>query len=1079
MIENLSIMKKFLQRLFLPLLFCSFPFGLLAQEVTLSGIVTDQANIPLPGVSILIKGTAIGTVTNFEGEFSLVTQEENAILVFSYLGFETQELSIGDQTNFEIVLIEDTQALNEVVVVGYGETRAEDLINAVSSVDIDGMSQRPVVDVGSSLQGLSPGLNVAPSTGKVGVEPTINIRGFTSINGGQPLIIIDGVEGRLSDLNPNDVESISVLKDAGASAIYGARGAFGVVLVTTKNARRGKVTVNAGSTIAFRTPTRNTDYLTDPYESTVIMDESFRTANGVSYSGYTDADMAALLEVSKNPSLARVEIQNRNGQDQYVHYGYTDWWKTFFREFSPSQIYHASVSGGSENIKTHFSYRNYQSKGILKVQDDTYQKYNLRGKVDVKVTDWLTFSNNMQYNSSQDLEHGGTQYGYRKVMESMIYVHALPSYMPTNPDGTALWRTELNNYTVGDGAYAGLLQGTAQQQIDMGNFSNIASIELTPFPQLKINANYAIRRDEFKQYQRSTRIPYSIYPGQVELFGTDQLTEFRTSSAYDALNIYGEYSMFLGDHKVKTMVGFNQEEYWTKGIEASRQNLISDNLNALGLGTDNPMATGDASEWSLRGLFYRVSYDYQNKYLVEFNGRYDATSRFPSGHRWGFFPSASVGWLLNKEKFFQDITDVFDMFKIRASYGSMGNQNIDDYAYYPTLANGLNNNYILGGELLNYTYSPDLNPSQITWEEVSTLNLGANFNLLDNRLSIGFDWFQRNTDGMLAEGAVLPAVLGAASPLENAADLRTRGFELSVGFSDSFEMAKKPLTYSVIGNLSNSITKITKFDNPNKSLVDFYEGMTIGELWGYEIDGLFQSQEEIDAHADQSFVSTRIYSTSGLLPGDMKFRDLNGDGEINEGENTFDNPGDRSVVGNSAPQYIYSFMASAEWNGFDFSAFFQGVGKQDWYPHGDSRLFWAAYSRPYNSFIRKDLANDIWSPENPNGYYPRLRGYTALDGSLDKINDRYLQSVAYLRLKNLSIGYTLPTGFISESPTTKLRVYLSGENLLTFSSLTDYIDPEAASNSLNLNRPSTSSNRSKAQTVPFSKIYSLGLTFQF
>ncbi|UJH90088.1 TonB-dependent receptor plug domain-containing protein [Antarcticibacterium sp. 1MA-6-2] len=284
--------------------------------------------------------------------------------------------------------------------------------------------------MGSTLQGLSPGLNVTQTSGKPGDEPRINIRGFTSINGGQPLVLIDGVEGSISNLNPNDVESISVLKDAGSAAIYGARGAFGVVLVTTKNAREGNIVVNVGSTMEIGTPTTNTDFLTDPYLAVSIVDESFRYANGVSYTGYNAADMANLLEVSRDPSLARVEIQNRAGREQYIHYGYTDWWKYFFRENYPSQIHTASVSGGSEKIKAYFSYRNFQSTGILKVQDDSYTKYNLRGKIDVEAADWLTFSNNLQYNDAQDLEHSGSQYGtYRNVWSSLMWVHALPSYM--------------------------------------------------------------------------------------------------------------------------------------------------------------------------------------------------------------------------------------------------------------------------------------------------------------------------------------------------------------------------------------------------------------------------------------------------------------------------------------------------------------------------------------------------------------------------------------------------------------------------------------------------------------------------
>ncbi|WP_169514973.1 SusC/RagA family TonB-linked outer membrane protein [Arenibacter latericius] len=1048
------------------------------QEIIVNGTIQDESGLPLPGASVVEKGTTNGTQSDFDGNFTLKINNENAVLVVSYIGFATKEVQTSGQVSIQVTLEESAAGLDEVVVVGYGTTSREMLSTAVSTVETANIAERPIADVSSSLQGLSPGLNVTQSSGKVGDEPRINIRGFTSINGGQPLVLIDGIEGSLSNLNPHDIESISVLKDAGSAAIYGARGSFGVVLVSTKKAKQDNIQVNIGMTTAISSPTNNTDFLTDPYKAVSIVDEAFRNNSGASYTGYTQADMDELFKVSQDPSLARVIVDQRNGRDQYVHYGHTDWWDYFFRKTYPSQIYNVSISGGSEKIKANFSYRNYSSTGILKVQDDTYDKYNLRGKIDIEANDWMTFSNNMQYNSSEDLEHGGSQYGsYGRPWGSLIWVHALPSYVPVNPNGGALWRTELNNYTIGDGVYAGLLQGTSKQVTNTDEFSNIASLEIRPFPAATINMNYAIRRNSFGRYQRSTRIPYSIYPDEISLLGNDYLNEYRTKSSYDALNIYGEYRATFDDHRLKVTAGFNQETFITKSVNASKQNLISNDLNSLGLATDNPEASGSASEWALQGLFYRLSYDYKNKYLLEFNGRYDATSRFPSDYRWGFFPSVSTGWLINREEFF-DGSDNLNLLKVRASYGSLGNQNIDDYAYYPTLPNGTYN-YPLNGTRLNYIESPGLNPTDITWEKVSTLNFGADVAMFDNRLTLNIDWFQRDTQGMLAEGASLPSVLGTKSPLENAADLRARGFEFSLGYHDSFDLGKDPFDFSVTANLSNSVTKITKFENPNKSLIDFYEGMTIGELWGYRIAGLFQSEQEILAHADQSFVSNRISSGGGLQPGDVKYIDLNGDGFIGEGENTVDNPGDREIIGNSAPQYLYSFVLNAKWKGFDISGFLQGVGKQDWYPHNDSRIFWAQYNRPYNSYIRKDLVDNMWSPENPDAYFPRNYGYIALGGSMEKVNDRYLQSVAYLRVKNLTLGYTVPNGLISNSPSTVLRFYLSGENLFTFSKLTDYIDPEAASSSVNLNSPSTSANRSTAQVNPFSKTYSLGLTLQF
>ncbi|UII25946.1 SusC/RagA family TonB-linked outer membrane protein [Fulvivirga maritima] len=1049
-------------------------------KIEIKGKIVDKNGAPLPGANVIVESSGTGTVSDFNGEFKLEVPED-AVIIITYIGYQSQTIQVNGRTSFNIVLEEDSSTLNEVVVVGYGETSKESLIDAVAPIDAEQITERPISNAVSGLQGLSPGLNITQSSGAPSSNPTINIRGFTSINGGEPLIIIDGVEGDLNSLNPNDIESISVLKDAGASAIYGARGAFGVVLVTTKKAKEGNVAINFNSTTAISTPTINTDFVTDPYQAVQLVDQSFQLATGNSYTGYNDRDYQALQEVSLDPSRARTITDIRNGREQYVYYGNTNWWDRFFRKTYPSQIYNGSISGGSDKVKGYFSYRHYKSTGILKVQDDVYKKYNLRGKVDIKFNEWLTFSNNMQYNNSNNYEHGGSQYGWDPAFSGNIYVHALPFYMPTNPDGTATWRTELNNYTIGDGAFASLLQGKAIQETINSQYSNIATANIKPFAGMDVTASYAIRRNNYNQTQRSTRIPYSIYTNEINTFGTDQITEYNTTSNYDAFNIYGEYKHFFGDHFLKATLGFNQEKYLTKSIEASKQNSISNDLNSLGLATSNPQATGSASEWAIQGLFYRLAYDYKGKYLVEFNGRYDGSSRFPSDYRWGFFPSVSAGWLINKEAFFDGLSNTVNLFKVRASYGSLGNQNIADYAYIPTMSNSIDNGYALNGNTLGYITAPALNPTEITWEEVKTLDLGTDITLLDNSINITFDWFQRDTDGMLTQGATLPSVLGTSSPQENAADLRTRGFELSLGYNHEFNVASSPLNFSIVGNLSNSVTKITSFNNPNNSLLDYYEGMTIGELWGYHVDGLFQSEAEIEGHADQTRVSNRIVAAGGLQPGDVRYVDLDGNGVIDEGENTLANSGDKRVIGNTAPQYLYSFRLSANWKGFDISAFFQGVGKQDWYPSTDSRIFWGMYARPYVSFIRKDLAENIWSEDNRDALYPRLFGYTALGDSesLGAVNDRYLQSVAYLRLKNLTVGYTLPKRIIDKLPINKFRIYFSGDNLLTFTKLTDYIDPEAASNSVNLNAPSTSSNRGTAQTVPFSEVYSLGVSVQF
>lgn len=1050
---------------------------------TIRGSVQDDEGQPLMGANVKVLGTNKGIITDFDGNFEIEAVTGD-ILEFTYIGMETQTYTIQDSIDtVTIQMIANNQELDEVVVVGYGEKTMESLSAAVSKVDVSALDERPLSNAALALQGVTPGLTITRSNGRPTDTPNINVRGFTSINGGEPLIIIDGVEGDINDINPNDIENISVLKDAGAAAIYGARASFGVVLITTKQAKSGDLKVSFEATTAINQVTSNTDFVTDPYEAIQIADSFFQANSGASYSGYTEADYAALQEVSNNPSMARVITDTRNGREQYVHYAKTNWWNSFFRKSRPSQIYNASITGGTEKLKGYFSYRNYREIGILKVQEDVFKKENYRAKVEFKLNDWISFSDNMQYNNYNDLQHGGYRGGWHgNYWNYLVYNHAMPWYSPTNPDGTYFYRSELNNYAAGDGLYASLLYGQAKQETEDSEFSNIVTATLTPMDGFTLKASYAYRKMNQNIFQRSTMVPWSIYVGDVQRMGSNRLTEFNTATDYDAFNIYANYNKRFGKHHIDVMAGFGQESMNSKTIQASTQGLISDELNSLGLGTTADNTTGSAYEWALQGVYSRLSYDYDNKYFVELNGRYDGTSRFPSDYRWGFFPSISAAWAMHNEKFMEGIQPTLSQLKLRASYGSLGNQEVSPYAYQPVLNRSANESFSLNGSPLEYISSPSLNPVEITWEEVRTLDFGLDLGLFKNKVTANFDWFKRETLGMLTAGQVLPATLGAAAPQQNAADLETKGFELSIGYSDSFMMGESPFQFNISAGLSNSQTKITSFDNPENLLSSFYEGMTIGDLWGYEIEGLFQTEEEIAAHVDQSYVSPRITPRGGLQPGDAKYVDLNGDGVVNAGTNTLDDPGDQKIVGNVAPQYLYNFKLASSWKGFDISAFFQGVGKQDWYPGYNSQLFWGPYSRPYASFVRKDLANNIWSPNNPDAYYPRGFGYIALSSrnSLRNINDRYLQDISYLRLKNLTIGYNLPQTVLDRLPFEKVRLYLSGENILTFTKLTDYVDPEIASNQVNLNAPSGSyTYDSRGQEAPMSKTYSLGISIQF
>ena len=474
----------------------------------------------------------------------------------------------------------------------------------------------------------------------------------------------------------------------------------------------------------------------------------------------------------------------------------------------------------------------------------------------------------------------------------------------------------------------------------------------------------------------------------------------------------------------------------------------------------------------MRGIFYRVNYDYKGKYLLETNGRYDGTSRFPKGDRYGFFPSVSAGWRVSEEGFFSPIKNTVDNLKLRASYGSLGNQAVSaPYPYISTLNPG-SMSYIFDGDQARYMNSPSPVAGNLTWEKVTSFNVGLDVSLLDNRLKTSFDRYTRNTSGMLSAGEKLPNVFGASQPLENIASLKTEGFELSVEWRNRFNLANKPFRYSTRFILSDNYAHITKINNPTQLTYSNYEGKRIGEIWGYVTDGFFLTDAEAKTYPVNQEWLNRIRNEYNipLRAGDLRWVDLNGDDIIDSGENTVDNPGDQRVIGNTTPRYAYGMSATANWNNIDFSIFFQGIGQRDWYPGNNADRFWGPYSRPYFSFLPKDFESLIWSPDNPNAYFPNLLAYTALNANneLRATNNRYLQDLAYLRLKSLTIGYSLPNSLINRFKIKKFRIFATGENLLTWTKLdSDYIDPEQAMAN------------GDARVYPFSTTYSFGFDITF
>ncbi len=1050
--------------------------SLSAQNRVVSGKVLDTNQQPLVGVAVLVDGTTKGVTTSENGSFSIQVSAKEIVLTVSSLGYLTQKVTVAPSKNdITIYLQEDAIMLDEAVVIGYGTQKKVNLTGAVATVGGKELENRVAHSLGNMLQGSVAGLNVTTSGGKPGSTPAINIRGVTSINTADPLVLIDGVEGDLNRLNPNDVGSISIIKDASAAAVYGARAAFGVILVTTKSgsAKDGKATVRYSGRFGWEEATTSTDYENRGYWSVYAVNKFWQADNGQNFVNYNDRDMQQLLarvnDKTEHPDRPWVVEEVRNGRKQWVYYGNYDWWDMLYREKRPVQQHSVSLSGGTKDITYLVSGAYDRQAGMQRAHPDIYNKYNLRAKIDFRINKWATFSNNTSFFSSNYKSLGDGS-----VDNTVAYSasNAFACFPMQNPDGSWLYGTPYlgSSYKVANGRHILLNEGTHRNVERRSDLTNTSRLVISPFKTLSITGDFTYRFYQDRNTSRSSAFNYREYPDGPMLAydtgaGMNQLDEAVKTYNYYATNVFANYEETFNDaHHLSGMAGFNYEKWGSKNVSAWGQDLESldlDDLNLVGMNKDQQTITGvggGQNEYALMGFFGRINYDYKGRYLFEVSGRYDGTSRFKQGYRWGFYPSASMGWRISEESFFGDAKKVVDNLKLRASFGSLGNQIVRDtnhnQVYYTymrlvTLHNFAGYTFGDGGTLGKYSSLGAPVASDLTWETAQQWDLGLDVAMFNNRLNLTGDVYIRDTKDMLTAGIALPGVYGAASPNMNAADLRTKGYELTVSWRDQFQLAGKPFEYSVGFNISDYKSVITKYDNPDKSLSKpYYVGMQLGEIWGFKTDGFFKTTEEAQAYAkevDLSYSSGRL--TGGWQAGDLKFVDLDGNHIWDVGENKVGKSGDKTILGNELPTFSYGINASIRWCGFDASVFFQGTGNHYWYPHGRAQGFWGSYSYPYLSYLPKDFLGKVWAEDNTDSYFPRARAYSSTGGYLAKVNDRYLQNLRYLRLKNLTVGYTIPMKITQKAGIDQVRIYFSGENLCYWSPLkknSKYIDPEAA-----------------------------------
>lgn len=1070
-------------------------------KIQISGIVTDPTGEPLIGATILEKASGNGTITDIDGKFNLMVPAD-ATLEVSYLGYKAKLIQVDGKTELNVVLDNDSEQLEEVIVVGYGVQRKVNLSGSVDQINAKQLQARPITNISKGLQGMVPNLNIDFSSGEPGQAAQINIRGEASINGGSPLILIDGVAADAEELNrllPEDIESLSVLKDASSAAIYGARAAFGVILITTKQGSGDRIQVSYNNNFSWKRPSVLPDKTSDPYIYLKL--KNIAVLNTPWSSGHVASDerLEWARQRSDNPDGTSAVRLNPLDETQWEYMGNRDWTDYFLNRTTFSNTHQLSISGATEKTRFYLSGGVDNENGILSgiVKNDNYRRYSMRAKVSYDIWKWLTVSNNTSFVATNRIrpsylsnrrepyidENGIRQKGNNDSNMALFYDLA-PTDWDKNPDGT--WANSEAGITM-----AKLVDG-GEESSKYNRIQSTFSAEANFFEKaLRLNANFTFMKgnEDYNWFKNKYQIGYG--PNDIRELGDSKAYRSTTDDYYTVLELFANFNKGFGKHFVSGILGFNQEYSRWNWYKAEREGIISTTLPTIGLSSGDQVVSEQYADWAIRGLFFRANYTYDNRYIFELNGRYDGTSRFPKEKRFGFFPSASAAWRVDAEPFFEPLRNIMSQMKVRASYGSLGNQLVGEYGYIPAMTSQLGS-YIINGKLQQTVLPPSLVSPDYTWEEVRTLNGGIDLGFLDNKLTVNTDVYRRDTKGMLTLGKELPGVLGATEPKENAADMKTFGWELTVGYQDEFKLAGKPFNWGAKFMLSDNRSWITKFDNPTNSLTQYYKGQEIGEIWGLESDGFFQSKEEIAALDETEIIP---WGALEIVEGWPKYVDQNGDKKITKGSVTVDDPGDLKVIGNSAPRFRFGFSLNAEWNGFDVSAFFQGIAKRDYYPL--SYLYWGFYQQPYAGgtlhtfdFYRPTTDSDIEMAKHSQAYinaglanqnldakYPVLQSWladknlgTSIDQSMGMAipQTNYLLNAAYLRIKNITIGYTLPAELSKRIRLSRVRIFASADNLFEWSALKDYFDPEAITNSSEY-----------GYVYPFNRQYSFGVNVTF
>ena len=1028
-------MKRILTLL---ILLCLIPAGALAQQ-HFSGKVTDADGAPLPGVSVVgtAAGRTVGAITDQDGSWSL-NADPTGPLTFTCIGYKTLRQAPG--ASALVVLEEDMETLQETVVVGFATQKKINLTGSVSTVEAKQLENVPVGNAVLALQGQVPGLNIKQHSGQLyGRNPSMNLRGQGTIgegSSGSMLVLIDGMEGDLYSINPQDIENISILKDAAASSIYGSRAPFGVMLITTKKGREGKVSINYNNSFRFSSPL-NLPSSADSYSWALYFNEAARNdGNG---NDISDARLQRIKDYQDGVIFYNtIPVGKQWGTAYTEGNDNIDYYDVFWKDVTTAQEHNLSLSGGNRMMNYFVSANYLKENGLLNWKGlDGLQRINAFGKVEAHPFPILDIGYSSRFIKEDYHEPTALSDEILQYFGQYLWPVA-PLY---DPNGI-LFNDLALRFTQG-----------GQRTIANTTSTHQFNVTLKPLKGWRLVGDINYR---YRSYF-NTVVDREVWQTCVDGVSKGSSWDYGTGVANDDgrnqylnLNAYTDYEKQLGGHYFKVLAGFQSESYRVNNTYARKAGLIVPSMPALNTTSGildgekvTPTVSGGMAEWRTAGFFGRFNYNFKERYLLEVNLRYDGSSRFARENRWGLFPSVSLGYNIAKEPFFAPLAPYIGTLKLRASYGSLGNQNTT--SYYPTyelmgFANSAGG-WLIGGEKQNIAWPAAKISSNLTWEKIKSWNIGLDWAAFNDRLYGSVEFFIRQTSDMIGPADELPAIFGTAVPKTNNTDLVSRGFELEIGWKDR---AWGQLDYGARFVLSDAVTKILHYSNPSRTLGSYYEGMTLGDFYGYETIGIAKTDDEMLEHLITLPEGGQSALGDNWHAGDIMYRDLNGDGKIDSGSWTTDDHGDLRIIGNSTPRFNFGLDLTAAWKGIDLRLFFQGVGLRQYFE--DSKYFFGSrgWSKWGTMVLKQHLDYFRDDPENPLGlnldsYYPR----PYLDSTKNvQWQTLYVQNAAYVRLKNLTLGYTLPASLTQKFKVQALRVYFSGENLFTLTRMTDLFDPE-------------------------------------